>query len=63
MDRDGTGSSDGNAQDSHTHTEQATVVVSYEAIDDDELSIQIGDVVDVISKTTGDKGWWKVYID
>ena len=40
--------------------EKATVKVPYEAIDADEISVQVGDVVDVISKSTGDEGWWKV---
>ena len=34
--------------------------VAYNAIDADEISVCVGDVVDVISKVTEDEGWWKV---
>ena len=43
-------------------TEKAIVKVAYDAIDQDEISVQVGDVVDVISKVTEDEGWWKVMI-
>ena len=36
--------------------------VAYEAIDEDEISVQVGDVVDVIDKVTEDEGWWKVNV-
>ena len=36
--------------------------VAYDAIDEDEISVQVGDVVDVISKVTEDEGWWKVNV-
>jgi hypothetical protein len=42
--------------------EKATVQVSYNAIDEDEISVHVGDVVDVISRVTEDEGWWKVSI-
>ena len=35
--------------------------VAYEALDPDEITVQVGDVVDVINKTTEDEGWWKVH--
>ena len=34
--------------------------VAYNAIDEDEISVCVGDVVDVISKVSEDEGWWKV---
>ena len=34
--------------------------VAYNAIDEDEISVCVGDVVNVISKVTEDEGWWKV---
>ena len=40
--------------------QKAVVKVSYEAVDGDEISVQVGDVVDVISEVTEDEGWWKV---
>ena len=52
-----------------THTEssvitgqKATVKVAYEAFDPDEITVQVGDVVDVINKVTEDEGWWKVHV-
>ena len=43
------------------HTaERARVTVPYNAIDDDEVSVQVGDEVEIISRTTEDEGWWKV---
>ena len=42
--------------------EKAAVKVAYQAIDDDEISVGVSDVVYVISKTTGDEGWWKVIL-
>jgi RNA-binding protein YlmH len=52
------GSSNPNAQ----IIEKATVQVAYNAIDEDEISVHVGDVVDVISRVTEDEGWWKVCI-
>ena len=40
--------------------EKAIVKVAYQAVDHDEISVQKGDVVDVVSKTTEEEGWWKV---
>lgn len=34
--------------------------VAYDAVDEDEISAQVGDTIDVISKVTEDEGWWKV---
>lgn len=34
--------------------------VAYDAVDEDEISVHVGDVIDVISKVTEDEGWWKV---
>ena len=40
--------------------EEAIVKVAFQAVHHDEISVQEGDVVDVVSKTTGEEGWWKV---
>ena len=34
--------------------------VAYQAVDQDEISVEKGDTVDVVSKTTEEEGWWKV---
>lgn len=31
----------------------------YTAVNNDELSLQVGDVVTVLSKDTSEPGWWK----
>lgn len=40
--------------------EKAIVNIAYQAVDHDEISVQEGDVVEVVSKTTEEEGWWKV---
>ncbi|CAG0916244.1 unnamed protein product [Notodromas monacha] len=39
--------------------EKCEVVYSYTAVNDDELSLEVGDVVTVISKDLEDSGWWR----
>lgn len=39
--------------------EQAKVLYSYDAQNDDELTLQEGDVITVLSKDIEDEGWWK----
>ncbi|XP_064473033.1 SH3 domain-containing kinase-binding protein 1-like isoform X3 [Ornithodoros turicata] len=39
--------------------EQAKVLYTYEAQNDDELTIKEGDVITIITKEVEDKGWWK----
>ena len=36
------------------------MIVAYDALADDEVSVQIGDEVEVISKVTDTEWWWKV---
>jgi len=41
--------------------EYATVIYYYMAKEDDELSLKVGDVIEVVSKDkaeSGDDGWW-----
>ena len=40
--------------------EQARVTFEYEADNDDELTIRVGDVVDIINKDVDQDGWWEV---
>ncbi|RWR99083.1 SH3 domain-containing kinase-binding protein 1-like protein, partial [Leptotrombidium deliense] len=39
--------------------EQAKVLFTYEAQNDDELTIKKGDIITIISKEIEDLGWWK----
>ncbi|GAB6032670.1 SH3-domain kinase binding protein 1 [Chamberlinius hualienensis] len=39
--------------------EQAKVLFSYEAQNEDELTLKEGDTINIISKEIEDKGWWK----
>ena len=41
--------------------EQAKVVFDYDADNDDELTIKVGEVVDIISKDVDQDGWWEVH--
>ena len=43
--------------------EQCVVVYPYQAINDDELSLAEGQLVNVVSKDVEDKGWWKGEVD
>lgn len=40
--------------------ERAKVTFDYEADDKDELTIKVGDVVDIVSKDEDQEGWWEV---
>lgn len=43
--------------------EQCVVLFPYNAVNDDELSLEEGQIVNVVSKEVEDKGWWKGEID
>ena len=43
--------------------EQCIVLFPYQAVNDDELSLDEGQVVTIISKDIEDKGWWKGEVD
>ena len=36
------------------------MLVEYNAIDSDEVSVHVGEEVEIVSQTTEDEGWWKV---
>ena len=40
--------------------EQAKVAFDYEADNDDELTVRVGDIVDIVNKDTEQDGWWEV---
>lgn len=43
--------------------EQAKVTYEYEADNDDELTIRVGDIVEIINKNVDQQdGWWEVSI-
>ncbi|CAH2245765.1 CD2-associated isoform X1 [Pelobates cultripes] len=39
--------------------ETCRAMYSYEGVNDDELSFKEGDIIHLLSKDTGDPGWWK----
>ena len=41
---------------------KAEVLFAYQATQDDEVSVEKGDIVDVIDENTGQDGWWKVRV-
>ena len=43
--------------------EQCTVLFPYNAVNDDELTLEEGQIVTIVSKDVEDKGWWKGEID
>lgn len=43
--------------------EQCIVLFPYNSVNDDELTLEEGQVVTIISKDVEDKGWWKGEID
>lgn len=43
--------------------EQCIVLFPYNAVNDDELSLEEGQIITVVSKEIEDKGWWKGEID
>ena len=43
--------------------EQCVVLFPYNAVNDDELSLEEGQIVNVVSKEVEDKGWWKGEIE
>ena len=43
--------------------EQCVVLFPYTALNDDELSLAEGQIINVVSKEVEDKGWWKGELD
>jgi len=39
--------------------ELARCFYSYKASNDDELSMEVGDIIVILSKTCEDEGWWR----
>ena len=39
--------------------EQCVVLFPYNAVNDDELTLEEGQMVTIVSKDVEDKGWWK----
>ena len=40
--------------------EKAKVTFEYEADNEDELTIKVGDMVEIVNKDTDNDGWWEV---
>lgn len=40
--------------------ERAKVTYPYTAENDDELTIAVDDIVEIVNKDSGQEGWWKV---
>ena len=43
--------------------EQCIVLFPYNAVNDDELTLEEGQIITIVSKDVEDKGWWKGEID
>lgn len=43
--------------------EQCVVLFPYNAVNDDELSLEEGQIITIVTKDVEDKGWWKGEID
>ena len=43
--------------------EQCVVLFPYNAVNDDELSLEEGQIINIVSKEVEDKGWWKGEVD
>ena len=43
--------------------EQCVVLFPYNAVNDDELTLEEGQIITIVSKDVEDKGWWKGEID
>lgn len=43
--------------------EQCIVLFPYNAVNDDELSLEEGQLVTIVARDVEDKGWWKGEID
>ena len=43
--------------------EQCVVLFPYNAVNDDELTLEEGQIVTIVTKEVEDKGWWKGEID
>lgn len=39
------------------------MLFKYEALNDDELTMEVGQIINIISKEVEDKGWWKGELD
>ena len=46
-----------------TVKEQCVVIFPYNAVNDDELTLEEGQIVTIVSKDVEDKGWWKGEVD
>ena len=46
-----------------TVKEQCIVLFPYNAVNEDELTLEEGSIVNVVSKDVEDKGWWKGEVD
>ena len=43
--------------------EKAKVTFEYEADNPDELTIKVGEIVEIVNKNTDNDGWWEVSWD
>ena len=43
--------------------EKAKVIFEYEADNPDELTIKVGEIVEIVNKNTDNDGWWEVSLD
>ena len=43
--------------------EQCIVLFPYNAVNEDELSLEEGQLITIVSKDVEDKGWWKGEVD
>ena len=48
------------SQSSSKSVEKAKVLFEYEADNPDELTIKLGEIVEIVNKTTDNDGWWEV---
>ena len=46
-----------------TVKEQCIVLFPYNAVNEDELSLEEGQLITIVSKDVEDKGWWKGEVD
>ncbi len=43
--------------------EQCQVIFPYSAVNEDELSLEEGQIINIVTKDVEDKGWWKGEVD
>ena len=51
------------ASSSSKPVEKAKVTFEYEADNPDELTIKVGEIVEIVNKNTDNDGWWEVSWD